>query len=94
MKTMTALILALSTITGCASFRSYRPSGQASLDESPSQTAAPAPTSAALVTPNAGPSLVTPATGGAPVMAIHLGGSVYQPVTGGAPVVGIPVGPH
>ena len=96
MKTMAALILALSIVTGCASFQSYRPIDRSSLDASsspnPTSTVSAAPV-AAPVAP-AGPGLVIPATGGAPIMAIHLGGAVYQPLTGGAPVVGIPVGPH
>ena len=96
MKTIGVLIVALFTLTGCATtdmLQSGESSGGAvmsSLAPSPADTpdiSFPSQSS------NIGPSLVIPATGGAPVVGLPLGPDLYLPVTGGPPIVGISTTP-
>jgi hypothetical protein len=94
-KTVIALLLALSVTTGCAT--------QDLIAHSPGSTGpsfqenASDPFPPMMAAPSQGqdmtPRLVIPSTGGAPVIGIPVGGDLYIPVTGGAPIPGMPVFP-
>ena len=92
MKTLLALLLVLSSTTGCVT-QGLVAGDPASSGSSFVDTASdPFPPTPAQI-PNMMPRLVIPATGGPPVIGIPVGGDLYIPVTGGAPIPEMPITP-
>jgi hypothetical protein len=92
MKSTLAVLLAWSTLGGCA--LNGQADSTAVRPEAPAASSQPAinfPAPADSVP--IGIQTVLPTTGGPPVIAMPLGGNLYVPVTGGPPIIGMPLTP-